>query len=671
MLLVIGFIFSTLASLVIAEGKQMFGEVYWSISLSIMFFLAVILNLLRKYTFVLPKKLVALIILSILAFLLSAVFSQSRGYSLSIFIRLISALTIFILFLPLARQKENLTVFAYGLLIIGSIVALLSLLLRFLPEINRLLPPLNLLFSHTGHNQAVYLLIFTLPLSTNFLLQKKSWQTMVIFALHFSAIIFSFARGAWIMAFGYFLFVLIKKTSAIQLKKLFFGLLFTLVICGLSIFAISLLPLSIKEALPLPATYRQQLIKGEFRQDSRFANWRQALRGFADQPLVGTGPGTFYLTSRKYHQTLHDGAALAHNFVLQTLSEQGIIGSLPLFCLLFLLSKKAKKIPRLTEGLFLSAIYSNIEYNLDYLTVWLVFWASLGLLTGLTLSKAKSISSLWLMLPVTLCLVGFASITILGNRLWLQPQTKQIAFRLTAYNANRTERYLEYLKINQPVDVTTDFKLINFFHRTNPSILLALGNLENIFPNHQRESYYLQAIAAEPLNKTYTTQYLRFLLQQERLTDVGKVLNKLISTAFVLKKQKNLSQLDLQNQLFFPAFNQEFVDALRGPASLPESVSKSLYVLGLSAKLNNRDLMLSLWQTAKNLSPDWDLFHLELAAFYKYIRQNEVLAKQVLVDCQKYYYPELSCRQQLENFDQLQLPGAYLKDIKAIPQIVN
>jgi tetratricopeptide (TPR) repeat protein len=60
--------------------------------------------------------------------------------------------------------------------------------------------------------------------------------------------------------------------------------------------------------------------------------WKQAWHGFRDEPLAGTGAGTFHLTNLRYRTTYLDEAREPHDLPLQFLSETGIVG-LALFVL--------------------------------------------------------------------------------------------------------------------------------------------------------------------------------------------------------------------------------------------------------------------------------------------------------------------------------------------------
>src|SRR5207253_1221788 len=58
----------------------------------------------------------------------------------------------------------------------------------------------------------------------------------------------------------------------------------------------------------------------------RLTWWKQAARGFADQPLVGSGAGSFEYTNLRERTTSFDQTLEPHDLPLQFASETGIVG---------------------------------------------------------------------------------------------------------------------------------------------------------------------------------------------------------------------------------------------------------------------------------------------------------------------------------------------------------
>jgi O-antigen ligase len=99
----------------------------------------------------------------------------------------------------------------------------------------------------------------------------------------------------------------------------------------------------------------------------------------------------------RYQQSSGKYSFYAHNFLLETLAELGLIGSVPLLFFLwvgirkisiYLYKKKPENMRLLNVPIFgalaLSLAYSMVDYSFNYLLIWLVFWAMFGLLSGST-----------------------------------------------------------------------------------------------------------------------------------------------------------------------------------------------------------------------------------------------------------------------------------------------
>ncbi|MEK7499762.1 MAG: O-antigen ligase family protein, partial [Patescibacteria group bacterium] len=131
--------------------------------------------------------------------------------------------------------------------------------------------------------------------------------------------------------------------------------------------------------------------------DNRLKYWKQAAMAIGERPWFGSGPGTFYLQSLRLQVSSSSFSWFAHSFPLQSIVELGILGSLLLFVLIGLQIRAAVKIicerviqvneshrfvQSLAWGVLLSFLYSFYEFNLDYLVLWLLFWAACGLVIG-------------------------------------------------------------------------------------------------------------------------------------------------------------------------------------------------------------------------------------------------------------------------------------------------
>ena len=76
---------------------------------------------------------------------------------------------------------------------------------------------------------------------------------------------------------------------------------------------------------------------------------------------------------------------------------------------------------------------------------------------------------------------------------------------------------------------------------------------------------------------------------------------------------------------------------------LDNDLAKLFYRLGLIAYQNNhKELVLPLWTTMVNLSPEWSHFELELANYYL-AAGNAREAKNTIEYCAQFYFPKEIC----------------------------
>lgn len=118
---------------------------------------------------------------------------------------------------------------------------------------------------------------------------------------------------------------------------------------------------------------------------SRFEIWEAAIRMWWEFPLLGTGQGTFYRYSAipsfsKSHFLILNNGENAHNYLLQTLTETGIIGSI---IFLNMVTKPIRKNENIKESQYLltSFLLANIfAHSLLNRENLIIFSSIIGLL---------------------------------------------------------------------------------------------------------------------------------------------------------------------------------------------------------------------------------------------------------------------------------------------------
>ncbi|MFH0749711.1 MAG: O-antigen ligase family protein [Candidatus Gottesmanbacteria bacterium] len=677
------FLTTILSSLIIKEGKQAPIDYYWSIVLpSLLIIISVILSWKTNIRLLVTKKALVVIGVVILEYFISSIFSQSRGYSLTNLIRILAACMVGIWCYALPTTTKLLERISKGLLIIGISTACISLAFRFfVPIFETLLPPMNLVFSRGGHNQASYLFLFILPISIVWLKNNKhiSWAILSA-ALLLIAILTSFSRGVMLVTAGYLLFTLCEGRIHSSVTRILKYAIITTFIIAITLVIISFFPEQIQQTFHISATAQKQMFKTPPNEESRPHLWLQAIQGVMSNPITGTGPGTFILTSLRLRSVPSNGASLAHSFPLQTLSELGFLCSLPVGVLLFtigktLLSQRKKYLKAISsqsyiyigliDAVMLTLFFSCIEYNIDYFTLLLLFVALIGLLLPRD-AKRTTYRIVWVMGSISLLLYSYAIFSVFAHTYWKHTDTKHLGYYLTAHDAQRTSRYLEYLSLTNQQLSPTNERLISFFHANTPDVLLAQANLQTS-DEQTRTKLYQKARYANPLNHAFVGMAMMHAIENNRPDLAGSIYSELVNRTLKAQHTKGPT-IDLTSPSLYPLYTKEFTKLLTGPGLLSEIVAKSLYFLGLRRLPTHQTDTKALWITASDISPTWSLFAIELASYYLYIEHNEPMAKQILVNCQKIYSPRKACAETLDIFPNIGQPGTLENAIKAIPK---
>lgn len=683
MIRVVLFIISIFVSLFFSESRQGIIEFVWTTLTLLLFFISFIVPKNKKLSISIPPTYSVLFLVFFIILVLSTVYSSSPAYSLSFLLRALTAWCVFALLYSIPKKERMIPLFAKGLLFVGGCVALLSLALNFFPHT---IPfsSMNLIFSRTGHNQAINLLLPLFPIAFHYAVHQKNtiikWVILVLFSL---AILFCFARGAVLIALVY-LFFITNSQQRVQNKKNYTTKYALLVAClnilVLLVTASFFFPIR-ESSIKLPFTIAY-VTKSKLSEEVRLSNWQQALSGFASRPLLGTGPSTYILTSMKYHKTPNDGAGLAHNWYVQTLSEVGLLGAIPIGIILYFIVKtlrKERKIATqarthswatcgLIDSVFIAFLYSLIDYNLDYFTLWVLLWGTIALLLPQHKKKEQSILSK----AITIGAIGMLSIYV-GTNLYaniklhtVETASQRLLFQ--PYDTNKTARYIEYKNIHSEPLTSKEQSLILSWHKQNPDILITLATASTILPPKQRMEFYTTALTLNPLNSYYYQSFLTFLYEQQDKERMYELFSTFIDKAYHVTNPSAPSiRKNLPKDIILPALTPELFSLFPGTANVPEIASKTLYMIGLSSLSTASTATEILWTIAKDISPDWGLFHRELASYYIYSAHDNLQAKLTLIDCQMRSSPAKACTEDLHLFPNLPEPGSYNENIRMIP----
>lgn len=383
-----------IVSLFLGDGKQPQVDVFWALGVLMLY--AVHYYQEGKLVLrALPRSITVTWAALILYYIVRTLFSDSVGFSVTATVRILEAYLLYILFYTISSERM-VGFFEKCLIVVGAVAIIASWVFIAFPSLAGFLPLMNLLYASYGHNHLADLLLPIFPLIIAQIQYKPSKLSWFLLLFYTAGMILTFARGAWIVLIGYFIYVFLYSRGEIftRYKRAILIVLFSFVCLFIGT---SLYSRQFSDATKPTNWLMRQLIKPSFADDGRLKYWKQAVLAIRERPWFGGGPGTFYLQSKRLQEAPASFSWFAHSFPLQSFVELGILGALPLFVLISLHIHEAVKIiheraTRVNEsrgfvlslawGVLLSFLYSFYEFNLDYLVLWLLFWVACGLVIG-------------------------------------------------------------------------------------------------------------------------------------------------------------------------------------------------------------------------------------------------------------------------------------------------
>ncbi len=213
--------------------------------------------------------------------------------------------------------------------------------------------------------------------------------------------------GYYVLAFVFFLAGFLSGTRGALLGLLvgsFIAAVVYLVLCknkqikliGFGVVAVAVLGAGLmftySKRLPPGSIVRRVFTLNDSNSQARLLQWKVALTGYKDRPLLGTGPENYYYVGNlyydpeiyKYDRSWFDKP---HNYIIEILVTNGILGLIPyllmlVFCAIGLYRGYKAQILSLAEfGFLLAALLSYQVQNLtvfDNVSASLTFYVFLG-----------------------------------------------------------------------------------------------------------------------------------------------------------------------------------------------------------------------------------------------------------------------------------------------------
>jgi len=246
----------------------------------------------------------------------------------------------------------------------------------------------SFLWVYYGHNHLSALLIFAIPLCLYLLLthwenNKISPLILAAFSLLVISLLFTFSIGAMIALALSLFFTVLCFRKTLPLKKVYFIVFLIVAFLGIS----SLYLFSINKGIKTI-----NLQKNPYNNVSaRFVYWQKAFDNFVQKPLTGSGLDTFSIVGGQTRPFSY----YAHNFFIQSLSDNGIFGFLTSIVLIGVVLGRAYNTITTTLdrrkylfylsifiGMLSSTLLATIDVDWHFPTVFLFFWIFAGLSTN-------------------------------------------------------------------------------------------------------------------------------------------------------------------------------------------------------------------------------------------------------------------------------------------------
>lgn len=647
-------------TLFLGDGKQPIIDTLWATFILICF---IALRATKPTPVRLPKSIIVLWTALIAVTLTSTVLSTSIAYSVYGLLRTIEAFLVFYLLFALVPRKEFpkivKTCFAAVLTAI-----FFSLVLLIFPRWGLFLPPINLVGIIYGHNHLAVLILFALPLALNRMESRRDGKSILIFFFILAGLFFTYARAALLLAAFYFTY---KAVLSIKRKHLSISILLaslTLLLTSIMFwFAMNSNLYASRNFWTVPKPLLRYVNRNYSLSDTRFKYWKQAWLGFRAKPWLGSGPNTFFLISKRYQEKSESYSFYAHSFVLELMSDQGLIGLLAVSALVGYIgylnmgkrqpakmydpSQFAIRVPLIEAGT-LMFIYSFTDFSMNFLFIWLLFWAVLSMVAASYSEKLdKPSRSQGLLLKGSLvyitCFYVFYMLSALVS-LRTSAKVQAEAFYLFPFNRSTALTTISTIS-DQSQKVQPAFaRAVQFFHREDPEILLPLYQA---LPqdNTQHGQFIRQILAFDPKNITTQREYIKFLRATETtgfLTNFRFLLNMCCTT--VTSDNIDRVALTAQAPTIETSLKNYFIHR-KPTAPLEIYLARGIYLAGLDILKESPRETASLWQLASDLNPDLSYYHLELASLYVRVLNQPGAARGVLMKCVQYAPAATHCQE--------------------------
>ncbi len=357
--------------------------------------------------------------------ILSSLFTTHIPLTLFTASKYVVGFIVFWLLLLVKKDVFSVDFFLLSLVLTNLTLIAISLMFYFQPSLGILLPTMNIVYASHGHSHLSGVLLLSIPISWWWAITSKGYQKInwnyIVPLLMSLILIVSFGRVAILVGFIQFLIIwfLVKKSAPRS-----FSLIAKMVSIVFMISIVFFTFLSLDNSFCPIQKFERQLCK-KISTELRPMYWERAWQVFADNPLFGSGPGTYGINSKKYQLDFFNSSKYAHNEVLQSLAEMGVLGGGTFIILMIGLLISSFKSTSFTkkkswrEFVFLgvAAIYADIlfDFNWNFIGIFILTLSLLAILIRDQRFNLKPVPSWAHRLFIWIYILSCTSTIILGG----------------------------------------------------------------------------------------------------------------------------------------------------------------------------------------------------------------------------------------------------------------
>lgn len=247
-------------------------------------------------------------------------------------------------------------------------------------------------------------LLFIIPISLYLFFLNNSKLGIISFFVSILALIFTGSRGAFLSLGISFIFLFLayflgKKDKRLEiynsLKKTLHYNIKSVILFSLSALFVFILILTCKDNNFLNRYHDNQQTL-DFSSSIRLNYWQGAIDIFKAHPLLGSGPDTFSIIYPEFQKNILSSGKYAHNWLLEILSENGLIGLMFFLVFLYLIYRNyfKKKSYFLNSFLFVgitaSVLHNLLDFDWHFWENSYIFYFLLGLSINYSLDSYLS-----------------------------------------------------------------------------------------------------------------------------------------------------------------------------------------------------------------------------------------------------------------------------------------